>query len=258
VAVAAVLAPLVAEPEQAAVVTDFDGTIAPIVEDPASARALPASLEALAALTELVAVVGVLSGRPAAFLRDRVDLPGVDLRGVYGLERIADGATVTDPRAVAFAAAVEAAAADAEARWPELAVERKAGLAFTLHWRAAPAARPSEAALDELAGAHGLTLLRGRQAAELRVPLPVDKGSALTAVLDEHGLTSGLFAGDDVGDLAAFDALARRPGFRGVRVAVASAEAPPALLEAADLVVDGPTGLARELRELVEALRRRG
>jgi trehalose 6-phosphate phosphatase len=258
VAVAQVLAPLVAAPDEAAVVVDFDGTIAPIVDDPASARALPAAVEALRALTGLVAVVGVVSGRPLAFLRDRIGLAGVALRGLYGLEALVEGATVTDPRAAPFTPAVARAAAAAERRWPDLSVERKGDLAFTVHWRTTPAARPSEAALEDLATEHGLDLVGARQAAEFRVPVPTDKGSALTAILDAQPLRSGLFAGDDLGDLSAFDALARRPDFAGIKVAVASPEAPRALLEAADLVVDGPTGLARTLEALTAELSRRG
>jgi trehalose 6-phosphate phosphatase len=257
VAVAELLTPIVAAPGSAAIVTDFDGTIAPIVPNPAAARALPEALEALRALSGLVALVGVVSGRPLAFLRDHVDVPGAALYGVYGLESLVDGAAVTDPRAAPFGPAIEHAAAEAEHRWPSLSLERKDALAFTIHWRTAPDARPSEAALDQLAAGHGLALIRGRQAAELRVPVPIDKGTALSAILDSRPVRCGLFAGDDVGDLPAFDALAHRPGFTGVRVAVASPETPTGLLDAADLVVDGPPGLARHLGALAAELRQR-
>ena len=55
-------------------------------------------------------------------------------------------------------------------------------------------------------------------------------------------------AGDDLGDLPAF-AVAEQVG-GGLRVAVGSAEAPAQLLDAADLIVDGPEGV----RELLEHL----
>jgi trehalose 6-phosphate phosphatase len=98
-------------------------------------------------------------------------------------------------------------------------------------------------------------------AAELRVPVPVDKGQAVTALLDEHQVRVGAFAGDDAGDLPAFVALARwsteRPGRTGLRIAVRSDEAPPGLCDQADVVVDGPAGLAALLAALTAELRRR-
>jgi trehalose 6-phosphate phosphatase len=95
-------------------------------------------------------------------------------------------------------------------------------------------------------------------AAELRVPVPVDKGTVVAALLDEHRVRAAAYAGDDTGDQAAFAALAGRAGeagFEGVRIAVRSAEAPAGLLEDADLVVDGPSGLAALLGGLARALR---
>jgi trehalose 6-phosphate phosphatase len=255
------LAPLTANPASSAVLTDFDGTLAPIVDDPTRARALPAALEALAALVAPLGLVGVVSGRPVTFLRTQVPVPGVELVGVYGLERLVEGEPVTDERAAPFVQAVVAAAREAERRWPGLAVEQKGTLAFTVHWRVAPEAAPPWPALEELAAAHGLALVAGRKSAELRVPVPVDKGRAVATLLDERWVRVGVFAGDDAGDLPAFDALARRaverPGFTGVRVAVDSDEAPPGLIDNADLVVDGPAGLAALLGMLTAELRPR-
>jgi trehalose 6-phosphate phosphatase len=92
-------------------------------------------------------------------------------------------------------------------------------------------------------------------ARELRPPLPVDKGTAVTALLtDAPAIERASFAGDDHGDLAAFAALGRLRddgALRAVtRIAVRSSEAPLELLDAADVVVDGPDGLAALLRAL--------
>jgi len=99
-------------------------------------------------------------------------------------------------------------------------------------------------------------------AAEVRVPVPVDKGTVVTALLAEHRVRVAAFAGDDTGDRAAFAALARRaadePGFAGLRIAVRSGEAPTGLVDDADVVVDGPPGLAAMLGDLAAALRRPG
>jgi trehalose 6-phosphate phosphatase len=252
------LAPLVVDPRRAGVVSDFDGTLAPIVDDPTRARALPAAVDALRDLVDVVALVAIVSGRPIDFLRSQIPVDGVTLVGQYGLERVVDGAPRVDPRAATFVDAVAAAATEAEARFPRLVTERKGQVAFTLHWRTTPDAAPAPDALRDLARAYGLSLTPGRMAAELRVPVPVDKGVALQGLLDGSTLRACLFAGDDHGDRPAFAALAdqqrRDPGFVGLAVAVRSAESPPPLLDAADLVVEGPAGLAALLADLAGTL----
>jgi trehalose 6-phosphate phosphatase len=263
VTVAGALAPLAASPRTAGLLSDFDGTLAPIVADPADARPLPAGVRALAALAPRLGLVAVVSGRPVTFLREHVPVPGVVLAGVYGLERLTgDGHIVTDHRAAAHVGEVAAAAAEAERRWPSLAVERKGSVAFTVHWRRAPQDAPGRDALESLAGEHGLRLSWGRQAAELLVPVRVDKGTVVASLLDDHPVSVAAAAGDDVGDVAAFDALAdraaRQPAFRAVRVAVRSHESPQELLDAADAVVDSPAALAALLADLAAALSSRG
>jgi trehalose 6-phosphate phosphatase len=252
-----VLAPIVDDPSAAAVISDFDGTLAPIVDDPARARAVPAAITALRALAGSCRLVAVVSGRPSSFLQARVPVSGVTLVGQYGLERVVNGAAVLDPRATPFLDAVAAAADAASHRWPRLRVERKGLPAFTVHWRRAPDAAPTPDELAALAAEHGLALFPGRLAAELRVPVPVDKGTAVRTLLDEQPVRVGVFAGDDYGDLAAFAAMhdrGTRPGFVGVSVAVRSPEAPPALLAQADYALDGPDALAALLTDLGRAV----
>jgi trehalose 6-phosphate phosphatase len=262
VALPAAVAPLVDDPAHAALVTDFDGTLSLIVPDPADARLLPAAGAALRDLAGSLARVAVISGRPVAFLRREFPDAAVTLVGQYGLERRDNDRVLVDPRAEAFAAAVAAAADDVARRWPRLHVERKGTLSFTMHWRRAPGAAPPSEELRDLAAAHGLVLHPGRQSAEVRVPLPIDKGTALRALLAARPVRTCAFAGDDLGDLPAFAALAEQaaaqPGFRGVRIGVRSPESPAALLEAADVLVDGPAGLAALLAELAASLRPRG
>jgi trehalose 6-phosphate phosphatase len=98
------------------------------------------------------------------------------------------------------------------------------------------------------ARAAGLDVRWGRKVLELRPPIAADKGTAVSSLLDERSLSRGLYAGDDATDL---------DGFRGldncevaVRIAVASAEAPAGLAEAADLVVASPEELLGVLRRL--------
>ena len=255
------LARLAREPGRAAFVTDFDGTLAPIVDDPARARALPAALAALAALADRLALVAVVSGRPVEFLREHTAIPGAVLVGQYGVETLVDGRMVVDPSVIPYLDAVAAAADEAGRTWPDLFVERKGEIAFTIHWRTAPGSAPDEGALADLAGRHGLDTQPGRMACELRPPVPVDKGTAVESLLSGRPRPEAIaFAGDDRGDLSVFDLFDRlardddEPYRDHVRIAVRSAEAPPELLERADVVVSGPAGLANLLGQLVSEL----
>jgi trehalose 6-phosphate phosphatase len=237
------------------VVVDFDGTLAPIVDDPAQARPLPGAGEVLGRLAARLGRVAVVSGRPVDFLRRHLDVSGLTVAGQYGLERLEDGRVVIHPSAREWMPAVAEAVRRAEAEQPGLYVERKGEVAVTLHWRRAPDLEAEALALGRrLAGELGLHAQPGRLALELRPPIPVDKGT----VADElaAGATAALVAGDDHGDLSFFDAVDRLEAagrlLHGLRVAVASPEAPRALVERADLVVDGPPGLLTVLDQLAD------
>jgi len=88
--------------------------------------------------------------------------------------------------------------------------------------------------------------------------VPVDKGTVVEELT--NGATVAAFAGDDAGDVPAFATLVDlvRAGrlAHGVRIGVASSEAPAEIL-AADVVVDGPPALADLFRELAIAIRPR-
>ena len=250
---------LAAEPAQAALCLDFDGSLAPIVADPEQAAPLPGTAELLAGLARRYAAVALVSGRPAADLYRRVPVPGVRYLGLYGMEKLVDGRPVAQAEASARAPALRAAlaelAAHAAVRGAGAHLEDK-GLGVALHLRRVPEpqrwAAALEAAAREVAARHGLEVLPGRLVWELRPPTGHDKGAAVRRVVAESGARRLLVAGDDVGDLAAFRAVAELAGdgVEGLRVAVRSPEAPPELLAQADIVVDGPPGLHALLARL--------
>jgi trehalose 6-phosphate phosphatase len=257
--VLAALDPLVEHAPRSAVLVDFDGTLAPIVDDPDAATPLPEAREALAALVGQVGRVAVVSGRPVAFLHDALGIEGITYVGQYGLQRWDRGRVVTDPRAEPYRAAVEMVAAAATRELPGVLVERKDGVAVALHWRRRPdLEREASEWAARAAGAAGLELHPAKMAAELRPPVPMDKGTVVTELCE--GFDAAVYAGDDSGDLAAFGALDRLRGTQqlahAVRIAVGSPEAPPELIARADIVVPGPGGLAELLAELGDAIRR--
>jgi len=240
----------------AAVLTDYDGTLAPIVADPDRAVPHPKVPALLAGLVTRYARVGVVSGRPVSFLRRHLPVEGVVLVGQYGLERWDGHEVVTDPAVGPFRAAVAAVVAEAATDLGPrgIRVECKGDLAVALHWREhREAGALVRAWAGEAARRHGLALVPGRLVAELRPPVPVGKGTVVTELCT--GCRAALFCGDDVGDLDAFDAL-RRLAARGeltvaVRVGVRSEEMPAGLGERTDLVVDGPEGVVALLADLV-------
>ncbi|HEU5107386.1 MAG TPA: trehalose-phosphatase, partial [Micromonosporaceae bacterium] len=84
---------------------DFDGTLAPIADDPADVWPAPGVVAAMAELSQLVGHVAIVSARPVDFLRTRfAELPqDIDLYGLYGLEVHRGGQTHTDPNALDWA-----------------------------------------------------------------------------------------------------------------------------------------------------------
>ncbi len=259
------LAALLADPGHGIVALDFDGTLSPIVADPAAARAHPGAVPALRQVAAAVGTLAVITGRPAA---SAVDLggfqavPGLVVLGHYGLERWADGVLESPPSQ----AGVEAARAElpgllAAAGAPDGTRIEDKGHAVAVHTR--QAADP-QAALDRLrhplaglAARHGLAVEPGRMVIELR-PQGMDKGQALHSLVRQRRPSAVMFCGDDLGDVAAFDAVRalRADGVPGLTVFSGSAEV-TALAGRADLVVDGPDGVVALLGSLAGAARGR-
>ena len=249
------LAPFRDDPDGTGLFTDFDGTLAPIVDDPATAQPLGGVVEALEALAGRYGRVGVISGRPASFLAEHLGGCGVFLSGLYGLEFVeADGGGV---QAIEDAAPwrdiVEAAAAAGDTELPAgVSLERK-GLCLSVHYRRDPSLEPeSRAWVESQAESTGLVVHPARMSFELRPPLERDKGTVLAEAAE--GRRQVCFLGDDRGDLTAFDTLDRlaEAGVTVLRVGVNSEEAPAELLRRADIVVDGPEGSLGVLRSLLD------
>lgn len=263
------LAALLADPGKAVVALDFDGTLAPIVDDPEDARAHPGVVPALARLAPRLGSVVVVTGRPAAVAvryGGFAGVPGLEhlvVLGHYGAERW--DAVSGQVRSAGDHPGVDAARSelpgllDRLGAPPGTSIEDK-GRALAVHTRrtADPDAAFQAlcAPLADLAARHGLIVEPGRMVLELRPP-GMDKGVALTGYLRETGASGVLYAGDDLGDLAAYSAVdeLRRNGLPGVLVCSGSEEVAE-LAARADVVVDGPEGVVGLLAALAEALER--
>ncbi len=251
---------------------DFDGTLAPIVEDPEKAHIHPDASDVLVDLAEHVRAVAVITGRPA---RQVLDLGGLEevgnavgehgrelfVLGQYGNERWTSTnrrvISPTPPRGLAsFTANVPRLLrrAGTEDAW----VEEK-GLALAVHTRRLDDPQAAYERLlpllTEAAKEHDLDVEPGRHVVEIRAH-GMDKGAAVHRLVDELGAKAIAFLGDDLGDLEAFNAVdeLRARGFHGLLVASHSEEE-NALAERADLVVDGPEGVLDLLREMTDQIR---
>jgi len=227
------------------VLLDFDGSLAGIAARPELARPVEGAREALAALVGRFRVVAIVSGRRTAEVAHLVAVPGIVVCGLYGLEESSGRA----PAAVS--ARVESAVAPVRGAW----VEHK-GPTLAVHYRrAADPGRARSAlvsALRPIAKAAGLEIVEGKMVVELVPAGRPRKGGAVERLLVEHELSAAMFAGDDVADLEAFEALDRaaRRGALTLKVAVRGPETPEELVRAADVTVVGPSGLVELLRLL--------
>jgi trehalose 6-phosphate phosphatase len=224
----------------AAILLDFDGTLAPIVAEPSAARPVPEAAPVLQDLCGRAAVVAVITGRPEGFVRSVLDVQPLEVIGLYGL-----GAS---PQ---LDGSVLSAVDDLTAPLPGVEVEDK-GVSVAIHVRRAAdpdvAAHALLPALRALAEAHGLTLLEGKQVIELAPP-GARKGAVVHHLLARVSPDAALYAGDDAEDLEAFTAL-ETAELPMCRVAVTASGTPERLIEVADVQVEGPVALVELLRTL--------
>jgi trehalose-phosphatase len=186
------------------VASDFDGTLAPIVEDPARARALPAAEAALVRLAEAPhTTVALLSGRSLASLRAGVGrlADHAILVGGHGIEREDDGPTIEETAALdALSRQLDESIEDVPGAW----VERKP-FSVVVHVRMVEPDE-QEATLErasKLAEDSEMHVLPGHAVIEALVRVPA-KGRALERLRASSSADAVVYLGDDVTDDDAF------------------------------------------------------
>ena len=231
---------------------DFDGTLSHMADDPEAVSMVEATAKAIGELANKGCRVAIVSGRPVEALVRLGELegrPGFEdavLLGQYGVERL-DMAT-GEKRDPAPPSSIREAKVELERlveQFPGVHLEDK-GRALGVHTRTAP--RPQETLeemeeeLREIARKHDLVVEPGRFVWELR-DQAADKGDALAELVEELRPKVVMMAGDDLGDIAAFDYLDSLQDIFTVKVVSASKEQPE-VAEMGDIICDGPDGLA--------------
>jgi trehalose 6-phosphate phosphatase len=266
--VEAMVEAVAADPSGALLALDFDGTLAHVVDDPATAFAHGHAVDALARLGPLLGQIAIITGRP---VRQALELGGFAGRpgfeslivcGQYGAERwvAATGETVEPEPPESVRRLVGLLPQWLTDRGADHVHVEDKGLAVAIHTRGLEGGLLDQLAgpLAALAGELGLTVVPGRLVVVLRAP-GADKGRALDQLVRDMDARHVVFAGDDLGDLPAFDTVdrLRNEGVDGLLVCSASDEQ-DALVARADLVLDGPDAVAVWLGALADALERGG
>ncbi len=228
------------------VALDFDGSLAPLVDDPTRSRPLPRAAAALARLAALPpgahTTVALVSGRNLADLTERAQPPvGTLLVGSHGAEigHMADGGPVADPlhldtaqqQALAtLIGAFERIAATHAGAWVQ--IKPSAAVMHTRLARTDVARTCTEAALA-VADRLELAALQGKDVVEVAVT-HTSKGIAVERLRSHLGDdTRVLYAGDDTTDERALEVL--RPGDVGIKVGPGSTSAEFRLADPAEL-----------------------
>jgi trehalose 6-phosphate phosphatase len=257
------LAPLREDPSRSAILTDVDGTIAPITLKPEDAAVPEPTRELLRALGERYGLVGCLSGRRALDARRIVGLDELAYSGNHGFELLLPGETEVRPDpsldghegdAPRFVDSLDGSELDRVG----IRTEDK-GAIVGLHWRGADNEGAAESLAHEIASEaewQGLVPHQGRKVLEIRPNVAINKGIAVAALLASRPVEAALYGGDDRTDVDAFTGLKtlREDGQLSATacIAVASDESPPEVAREADLTVDGPEGFVRVLEALAE------
>jgi trehalose 6-phosphate phosphatase len=255
------LAPLRTDPNRSAILTDIDGTIAPIVLSPEDAAVPEPTRELLRALAAKYALVACLSGRRALDARRVVGVDELAYSGNHGFELLLPGDPEVRPDpsldghetdATGFVQGLDRG----ELERAGIRTEDK-GAIVALHWRGAADEGAAESLAHEIASEaewQGLIPHRGRKVLEIRPNVAINKGIAVAALVPARPVDAALYGGDDRTDIDAFTALRTLKEHGELSaiacVAISSEESSPEVAAAADLTVHGPEGFVTVLELL--------
>jgi trehalose 6-phosphate phosphatase len=249
------------EPRSVAVLTDIDGTLAPIMPTPDMSEVSEDLKALLWRLSARFLLVAGISGRKTEDAFDLIGLEDVVYFGNHGFEILRDGEVEVIPEAMPYLEKVkELERLAREELSPQGAFVEEKGITASIHYRNVPR-EVGERCVEfvEREGERlGLRVTVGRGVVEARPPIRADKGTAVRTLVEEYRPERAMFIGDDTTDLDAFRELEvlRTEGelVEILRIGVASDEGPPEIETEADIVVDGVDGVGKLLRQLVNKL----
>jgi trehalose 6-phosphate phosphatase len=249
------------EPRSVAVLTDIDGTLAPIVPTPDMSEVSEELKELLRQLSAQYLLVAGISGRKTEDAFDLIELVDVVYFGNHGFEILRDGEVEVIPEALPYLEKVQELERLArEELAPQGAFIEEKGITASIHYRNVPREVGEKCVefVKREGERLGLRITVGRGVVEARPPIRADKGTAVRTLVEEYSPQRAMFIGDDTTDLDAFrelEVLREEGPLREIlRVGVASDEGPPEIQSEADIVVDGVDGVTALLRQLAHKL----
>lgn len=241
-----------------AILTDIDGTLAPIVPTPDMSEVSAELQELLRKLNDKYLLVAGISGRKTEDAFDLIGIEELVYFGNHGFEILRDGEVEVVPEALPYFERVQELEHRAkEELAPMGAFVEEKGITASIHYRNVPP-EVGERSVEFVKAEGerlGLRVTVGRGVVEARPPIRADKGTAVRTLVEEYRPRRAMFLGDDTTDLDAFRELQalREEGTLEeiLRIGVESDEGPPEIVTEADLVVDGVDGVTNLLRALL-------
>lgn len=245
-------------PPKTAILSDIDGTLHPIIENPSKIQFydyIPTVLENLA---KKYALVGLVTGRSLDSALEMIKASGIIYLGNHGMEFCNDGTRGLADGIQEYLPKIRSAITDMQqsslAETQGIIVEDKS-VSAAIHFRQAPQLLADvEKLTASISGKYGLKVVKGRKVRELHPPVDINKGTAVIDLLKRQGINLVLYMGDDVSDIEVFKQLkqAQWPRFQSITIGIRSAEVPQMEAEATvDYLIDNVDESIELLRMLL-------
>ena len=241
-------------------ITDVDGTISHIAPTPQQAEVTPLCRQYLSILSQRLALVAAVSGRPAAEVKNMVGIDRMVYIGNHGLERWAEGHAeyMNDIRQYPRLVKTVIKELTRMLTIEGMRIEDK-GITASIHYRLCADPKSAErdilTVLESLPQAGSLQIMPGKMAINLMPPVEANKGTATLELIREYNLSSGIYLGDDTTDIDGFRVIRgtlRDSSFQGLAIGVTSNEMPKELAAEADFTLNGVNDVERFLKWLSE------
>jgi trehalose 6-phosphate phosphatase len=246
-------------------ITDMDGTISPIPRDFLETPIPPPTIPQLTELTSRLDLLAVISGRKTGALREIINIPGVKYIGHYGMEWWENGQAVLHPDVSASLSDMRALAAELETlRSIDGVIVQDKWASISVHYNTVQ--QPSTAKqqildfLEKSPHIKNLRLMDEKTNIGIVPGVDIDKGTAVTGLIQQYHLSGAIYLGDDIGDLPAFRAIRvarERQEFMGLTVLVTGGATSQSLLHEVDFTLDGTQETETFLNWLVNNIKAR-
>jgi len=237
-------------------ITDVDGTISETAPTPQQAKISPLCHHYLSILSQHLALVAAISGRPADEVRNMLKINGMVYIGNHGLERWAEGHSEFTKDTRDYPEVIKAVIKELT---PLLSIEgiriEDKGITATIHYRLCREPQSVEkhvlGVLQSSPLAKRLRIIQGKMSINLLPSAEVNKGTATLDLIQRYNLQGGIYLGDDLTDIDAFRAIhsaSHDSGFQGFAIGITSQEMPEKLVAEADFTLNGVNDVERFLK----------